>query len=481
MSAVLETGPRAMLRPLAVAAAALLFVAAASWAVWEWLPEAGWRTVSVALAIAAAAGLGYLAGRRNAAVLHRAILRALEGHLEPIAVPGPPADGSVIADYNVLARRLRSLIEEMESSQLAIIGERNRIDAILRGLPCVMLAVDSDVRVTSSNDRAEALFGLPVGDLRGMNLFDLLKLDREGRELLGTAFLHDQQVSHRDVVLGVAGERRHFTLSVTFFRPSPDATIPSAVVMLQDVTDHRRLQQLAHQSEKFVALGQLAGGIAHELNTPLGTILGYAGMLGSGGVSEAKRTQYAQAIQSEAQRCARIIDNLLAYARRERCAPESCNVGDVIREVVGTIRDCHSRRYHVPIEVDLRDAHVLGGPGQLDIVLGNLIMNAVQAASDAADPRVLVEARSEEASAIVTVTDNGPGIPAEVQGRVFDPFFSTKEPDQGTGLGLAISQSIVMGIGGTLHCDAAYRGGARFILKLPLAGAAARRGDCAVA
>lgn len=482
MNAVVGVRPRPTSRPLAIAVVGVSLVVVASWAAWGKLTTQSWQALTLGLvaSLAAAAALGYIAGQRSAAILHRAIRRALEGHLEPAEAPGTSADGSVIADYNVLARRLRSLLEEMERSQLSIIGERNRIDAILRGLPCVMLAVDSDVRVTSSNDHAEALFGFPASTLCGKDLFELLELDDEGRQLLSEAFLYDRPASHREIILGSGAERRHFTLNVTFFRPSPDATIPCAVIMLQDVTDYRRLQQLAHQSEKFVAMGQLAGGVAHELNTPLGTILGYAQLLNAGTATEAKRAQYAEAIHSEAKRCARIIDNLLAYARRERCAPETCDINEVIREVVGTIRDCQSHRYHVPIETDLRDSPaVLGGSGQLDIVLGNLIMNAIQAASGSApEPRVVVESRTERGSAIVTVTDNGPGIPAGLHGRVFDPFFSTKDVHEGTGLGLAISQSVVLSIGGILHCDPACRGGARFILRLPFAGTA-QRGDCA--
>ncbi len=433
--------------------------------------DAASLTVAVAVALAAVLALAYFAGRRSVTVLHRAIRRALEGHLEPAQSTGPARPGTAIADYNVLARRLSSLMVEMEHSQLSIIGERNRIDATLRSLPCAMLVVDDDTCVTSSNDRAEALFGTAGVELRGGNLFDLLQLDDEGRELLREAFLYEHQVSNREIVLGAGESRRHFTLSVTFFKPSPEAKDPSAVIMLQDVTDYRRLQQVTHQSEKFVALGQLAGGVAHELNTPLGTIIGYAQLLNAGAATEAKREQYGQAIYSEAKRCARIIDNLLAYARREPCAPETCDINAVIRDVIGTICNCQGNRYNVPIEVDLCDSPtVMGGPGQLDIVLVNVIMNALQATSGAVPaPRVVVASRTEGASAIVTVTDNGPGIPAGLRNRVFDPFFSTKADNEGTGLGLAISQSIALSIGGALHCDGAFRGGARFVLKLPLA------------
>jgi signal transduction histidine kinase len=436
--------------------------------------------------IAAALALALLAARRDLSRLHRALRRALEGDLEPV----PPArrlpDGTAIGDYNVLARRLRSLFDEMERSQLAIIGERNRIDAILRGLPCVMLVVDDDLCVTSSNGRAEALLGRGGEELRGRNLFDVLELDTQGREVLREAFLYEQQVTNRAMALGAGDARRHFTLGITFFKSSPEARDPCAVIMLQDVTDYRRLQEVAHQSEKLVAIGQLAGGVAHELNTPLGTIVGYARLLNAGGVAEAKRAQYAQVIHDEARRCARIIDNLLTYARRGPGAPESCDINEAIREVVATLctcpanryevtRDgtatvgtCGANRYNVPIELDLEDAPaVIGESGQLDIVLANMLTNALQATAGAVpDPRVAVASRVFGGNVIVTVTDNGPGVAPEARNRVFDPFFSTKWTEGGTGLGLAISQSIVAGIGGTLRHDPAFGSGARFVLTL---------------
>ncbi len=459
-----------------LAGAIALVVAAAAWATWGSGSLPGWAAGSLgfALALALAHAAGYFLGRRQELVLHQAIRRALQGHLEPADTDARATPGSAVSDYNVLARRLRSLFEEMERSQLWIIGERNRNDAILRGLPCVMLAVDDDLCITLSNDRAEELFaasGTP--NLRGSNLFDILKPDDEGRTVLREAFLYEQHVVNREIALGEGESRRHFSLSITFFKTSPEARDASAVIMLQDITDLRRLQEISSQSEKFVAMGQLAGGVAHELNTPLGTIVGYAQLLKAGTANDSRRTEYARIIYEEAKRCARIIDNLLAYARRERCAPETCDINALIRDVVETTCNCRANRFNVPIEVDLRDHPlVLGGAGKLDIVLVNVLMNALQATSGAVEnPRVVIASRTEEDSAVVTITDNGPGVPDGLRSRVFDPFFSTKGSNKGTGLGLAISQSIVLGIGGTLHCDANFRDGARFVLKLPLANA----------
>jgi two-component system NtrC family sensor kinase len=407
------------------------------------------------------------------AIIHRGIRSATEGRLKPIKIPRRTRFifGPIIEDYNILIRNMGSLFQEMEQSQLSIIGDRNRNDAILRSLPGALLTVDSDFLVTLSNKQAEQLFDLCTDDLLGKNLFELLPLNDEGRELLREAFLYEQQVNNKEIVLIDGNMSRHYTLNITFFRQSQDDVEYCAAVVLQDITDYKRLQELIYQSEKFLAIGKLAGGIAHELNTPLGTIVGYAQLLNEGVSNEDKRLQYGQVIYREAKRCSTIIENLRTFAQRDVCQPESCEISTVIREVVETIHNCPSKKHNVRIETHLAaDAAVLGAGGQLDIVLVNLIMNAVQAAKEeSSDPLVTVVSSVQDDSVMISIADNGPGIPRTQRNQVFDPFFSTKPDGSGLGLGLAISQSIVTRIGGTLSCDSDYAAGARFILSLPLA------------
>lgn len=415
----------------------------------------------------------FLSFTHGIAIIHRSIRSATEGALQPIKMPHRMRFffGPIIEDYNILIRNTGSLFREMEQSQLSIIGDRNRNDAILRSLSGALLTVDNDFHVTLSNKQAEQLFGLCSDDLLGKNLFEFLSLNEDGRELLREAFLYEQQVSNKEIVLTDGNTLRYYTLNITFFKKFQGAVEYCAAVMLQDITDYKRLQELIHQSEKFLAIGKLAGGVAHELNTPLGTIVGYAQLLNEGVSCEVKRLEYGQAIYREAKRCSRIIENLRALAQRDVCQPESCEISSVIRDVVETIYNCPGKSHNVRIETFLAaDVLVRGAGGQLDIVLVNVIMNAVQAAAEvASDPLVTVVSSVQSDSVMVSITDNGPGIPLTQRNQVFDPFFTTKPGGSGLGLGLAISQSIVTQIGGTLSCDPDYTGGARFILILPLA------------
>ena len=370
----------------------------------------------------------------------------------------------------MLIRNMGSLFGEMEQSQLSIIGDRNRNDAILRSLPGTLITVDSDFHVTLMNKQAEQLFELCSDDLLGRNLFELLPLNEEGRELLREAFLYEQQINNKEIVLSIGKTLRHYTLNIAFFRQSQDHSECCAVVMLQDITEYKRLQDLILQSEKFLAIGKLAGGVAHELNTPLGTIVGYAQLLNEGVDSNVKRMQYGQEIYREAKRCSAIVENLRTISHRVVCRTESCEINSVIHEVLETINSCPGKNHNVRIETDLAtDTIVQGSGGELDIVLVNVIMNAVQAAArPSSDPLVTVATNIRNDSVMISVTDNGPGIPRAQQVQVFDPFFSTKPDGSGLGLGLAISQSIVTRIGGSLCCDPDYVGGTRFIMTLPL-------------
>ena len=413
----------------------------------------------------------FLTFPQGMAIIHRGIRGATEGTLKPIETPRRIRFffGPIVEDYNILIRNIGSLFREMEQSQLSIIGDRNRNDAILRSLPGALLTVDSDFSVTLSNQQAEQLFDSCTDGLLGKNLFELLPLNEDGRELLREAFLYEQQVNNKEIVLNAGDTPRHFTLNITFFRQLQSSTEYCAAVMLQDITDYKRMQELIHQSEKFLAIGKLAGGVAHELNTPLGTIVGYAQLLNEGVSSEDKRLQYGQVIYREAKRCSRIIEDLRTFAQRDVCQPGSCEIGSVIREVIETIYNCPGKSHDVRIESDLAaSVLVRGSEGQLDIVLVNLIMNAVHAAAEAgADPRVTIASRVEDDSVAISITDNGPGIPQAQRNQLFDPFFTTGS--SGLGLGLAISQSIVTGIGGNLACDPDFEGGARFVMRLPLA------------
>jgi len=243
----------------------------------------------------------------------------------------------------------------------------------------------------------------------------------------------------------------------------------AGVLILQDISEYRRLQDSIAMREKLVAMGQLAAGVAHELNTPLGSIQGYAQLLNRPLESTDKQAEYARIIAEETKRCSRIVQELLNYARGEPCSGDTCEVNQLIRDLIETFLNCRMKRYKIDIRLDLAEGDLVaeGSCGQLDIVLSNLITNAIHALDGVDAPSIFIGTSVEDEYIGISVVDNGPGVAPEMRSRIFDPFFTTKQVGQGSGLGLPISQAILAKRGGYIVYDNEYTLGARFRIRLP--------------
>ena len=421
------------------------------------------------------AGLfSYLAARLVAELaalrrLEMGILKAREGLLEPTPVEpyAWTSVGRLIPEYNTTIATLRLMFQTVEECQGRFLNERNRSNTILQSLPGALLSLADDLRVTIANRQADALFDVEPGQLIGANLFELLDLNERDRELLRDAFLYKHVIRNQEIALNVAGNKRFFSLNLAFYNDEENDM--GGVLILQDITEYRQLMESVATREKLVAMGQLAAGVAHELNTPLGNILGYAQLLDRGAADHPKLSGYARIIADETQRCSRVVQELLDYARKDKCSGETCDLNQLAQELIETFINCRLKRYRIEIALDLsKDKLVVeGGCGQLDIVLSNLLANAIDALDKVPEPRIVVRTWAEEGYAAVSVADNGPGVAPDIRNRLFDPFFSTKDVGQGSGLGLSISQAIVSKRGGFITYDADCGEGACFVVKLP--------------
>jgi len=421
------------------------------------------------------AGLfSYLAARVLAELaalrrLEMGVFKAREGLLEPTPVEpyAWTSVGRLITEYNTTIATLRLMFQTVEECQGRFLNERNRSNTILQSLPGALLSLADDLRVTIANRQADALFDVEPGQLIGANLFELLDLSERDRELLRDAFLYKHNIRNQEISLKVGGEKRYFSLNLGFY--SDEENDMGGVLILQDITEYRQLMESVATREKLVAMGQLAAGVAHELNTPLGNILGYAQLLDRGAAEQPKLAGYARIIADETQRCSRVVQELLDYARKDKCSGETCDLNQLAHELIETFINCRLKRYRIEIVLDLSPDKLVveGGCGQLDIVLLNLLTNAIDALDKTQAPRIVVRTWAEEGHAAISVTDNGPGVAADIRNRLFDPFFTTKDVGQGSGLGLSISQAIVSKRGGFITYDSDCDEGACFVVKLP--------------
>jgi signal transduction histidine kinase len=396
------------------------------------------------------------------------LVKAREGLLEPIPALGLgwTGTGRVVAEYNITINALRSMFAMVEECQSRFLTQRNSMNTILQSVPGALLSLASDLQIVMSNKQAEDLFAPREGSLVGKNLFDVMRLDEVDRGLLRDAFLYKQPISNQEISL-LSNPDQRFSLNLGFYNDRESDL--GGVIILQDVSEYHRLQESVAMREKLVAMGQLAAGVAHELNTPLGNISGYAQLLGEALGSKSEHVEHVQTITEEARRCSRIVHDLLNFARADRCSGETCDVNQLIQDLIETFINCRLRRYNIEVSLDIAPTPVVveGGCGQLDIVLTNLILNSIQALDGVLQPRIEIASRMDGDFAIISVSDNGPGVPREYRKRIFDPFFTTKDVGQGSGLGLPISHAIVAKRGGYIFYDESFVAGARFVIRLP--------------
>ena len=257
-------------------------------------------------------------------------------------------------------------------------------------------------------------------------------------------------------------ESRHFSVVI---RRGEDETL----VALRDHTEERLLQERLLQSEKMASVGQLVSGVAHELNNPLTGVMGFAQLLLARELDETVRGQI-QTIYGEAERAAKIVQNLLSVARPRRPSKEMADVNALLQRVLELRSyDFAIRNISLDMTLDTRMPRVWADPDQIQQVFFNLIKNAEQAMIEAhGGGRLTVMTRGQPDGVRISVGDSGPGIAPEVQRRIFDPFFTTKDAGKGTGLGLTICYSIIDEHGGRIWTENLPAGGAVFQVELPV-------------
>jgi signal transduction histidine kinase len=248
--------------------------------------------------------------------------------------------------------------------------------------------------------------------------------------------------------------------------------------LMRDVSERKRLEDQARdlyhqllQAEKLAALGQTISGVAHELNNPLATILTWAERLSQRSVDEQTR-RGLDTILSESERAAKIVRNLLTFARKRHTTRAMVDVNQVVRQTLA-LRSYEQRLNNITIFEALAAGLplVFADPHQFQQVLLNLIINAEQAMLGA-NGRGAMVLRSwhdfDNDAVMLEVNDDGPGVPEDVQPKIFDPFFTTKEVGKGTGLGLTVAYAIIQEHGGRITVSSQPGVGASFFVALPI-------------
>ena len=349
---------------------------------------------------------------------------------------------------------------EQSRRQLDRVSELKQFsDEIIESSPAGIAVVDSTSRIVTANVAFAALVGLTRSDLEGQALHELIPLQlfpKQGAPPVEVRFEDSK------------GREQHLQLSVAEFL----GAVPGhRVVVALDITEREAMKRKLAENQRLAAIGAMAAGVAHEVNTPLTGISSYAQMLLAETPERDPRRRLLRKVERQTFRAARIVNTLLDFARRGRYEPAAVDLGAVIQESCDMLAERFAEagiEVHVDLDPD-NTVWVLGNDTELGQVLANLLANAVDAMTEAGSgPRRLTLAvRNLDGQINVFIDDTGPGIREQHLERVFEPFFSTRKASGGTGLGLSISQEIVRRHGGDLSVANLDPAGCRFTVRLP--------------
>jgi PAS domain S-box-containing protein len=363
-------------------------------------------------------------------------------------------------------------ITEKRKMERQLVQQEEFRRRLLESFPDLILVVDLEEKYTFVNSRVRDLLDREPADMMDKKISDLENNSSElaalyrtvvsGQQIFGEA---EYAARHRD------GGWRTMRASASQLVDAED-TITGVIISVREITLQRRLEQQVVQSERLAAMGAMIGGVAHELNNPLTSILGVSELLQDTETNETSRKQLIM-LQQQARRAAEIVQNLTYFARPPAPGKSRINVAEVVERTLN-LHAYSLRKNNITVDF-LREAglpYALGDPHQLMQVFLNLILNAEQAIREARDRGTLrIRLGKSENSVWVSFQDDGPGIPRENLASIFDPFYTTKRPGRGTGLGLSICKSVMKEHSGSVEATNAPDGGAIFTVALPLVSA----------
>ncbi len=416
------------------------------------------------------------AERFEAAELRYLVPLTVQGSLVALLATGPRRDGGPLnsEDLNLLEAVARHAAVAVQGARL--FGEmRQRADeierlkdfneGILERSQVGILVLDEGGRVVGWNRSMGKLTGIAREDSLGLPL-DQVVDSRFASVVLRTLEDGGDEVMrlYQQPFLAGDADKRLVNLGLSPLRTAEGGT--HWVVTVDDVTEEAKKEEALVQQERLASIGLLASGVAHEVNTPLTGIASYAQMLLEGLSEGDPQYDLLKKIESQSFRASDIANRLLNFSRPDGHSFEVLDLNELVEETLSLFEpQMRKSRIFVYRELDQQLSPVKGNRGKLQQVILNLLLNA----QDSMGSEIRIRTAEEHLGVRLDVEDNGEGIPAEILGRIYDPFFTTKAPGKGTGLGLSITYGIVQEHAGTISVDSRVGDGTCFSVFLPRA------------
>jgi two-component system, NtrC family, sensor kinase len=367
-----------------------------------------------------------------------------------------------VDDLAFLEQLADHLAVSIENAQLynEVLRGKQQWEDTFKAVDDMIIVFDKDLNVLQFNDSVKSFFDL-TGQSPGFPT-----LEESCRTLVQETF-YSKKTGYKEIHLQNSSTYEMYTYPVE----NNEQQVYGVIAYIKDVTEKRKMEvQLLH-SGKLAAIGEMAAGIAHELNSPLTAILGNSQLLLRNSTNDDPAYTLLNDIKNCGNRCKRIIKSLLTFSRQDEYMFESCSLNEAVGQVLNLLK-YQLEKNEIVIKQMLQEdlPFIEGSQPQIEQIIINLLLNARDALelSNRKNKEIIIKTSLQFNEIHLSVQDNGIGIEENRLSEIFHPFHTTKETGKGTGLGLSVSIGIAKAHGGTIEVCSKLHIGSTFTLKLPL-------------
>ena len=353
--------------------------------------------------------------------------------------------------FDYMAMTLDDRIRQLQNTEKELSHQKEVLRTTLDVTPDLVALQDENLVYQAVNKAFCAYFKLSEADILGRTDFDIFTESQadqnyhEDMQILqtGKQLSKEISVSHGETAIWF------HILKVPVYT---EGRISGLLLTARDITVIKQYQERLVQSQKMEDLGRISGGVAHEINTPLGIILGYVQMLLEDVDENSQIAADLRIIEKQTKICSNIVSDLLGFSRQSQTTKTEVNINESIQEVISLVEHTFGlNRVQVLSDFDPNIPDIDGDKDKLKQVWLNLLNNAFDAIEQDGYIRITTKLCAHRRRVAITVTDTGPGIKQENINKIFDPFFSTKAVGRGTGLGLSVTFGIIKDHGGRIN------------------------------
>ncbi len=408
--------------------------------------------------------------------------------------------GVLAKAFNDMSSNLDIKTEDLYRSVSELKKAQSYISNIINSMPSILIGVDSRGKITQWNTKAEEIVGIKADIARGQNIIDIFPhLTTKINEI--NESIQIREIKHEKKKLRVTKKGTLFE-DITIY-PLVEGGVEGAVIRVDDVTEQVRMEEMMVQTEKMMSVGGLAAGMAHEINNPLGIIIGLTQSIAlrfSNDLNKNKEIaeeigldlnlvenymeergikKKLEGIFEAGGRAAKIVRDVLNFSRKSKSVRSDCNIHELLENAV----ELASKDYNLKKKFDFRSIQIVREfhenlpvceviETEIEQVFLNLLINAAQAMSEKkynnnVKPQLILRTIHKGEKLRIEIEDNGPGMDRETKNRIFEPFYTTKEVGTGTGLGLSVSYFIITNNhNGEFFVESSLGVGSKFVISL---------------